>query len=55
MQHVVNLHWTTKNVNLLLESTNECKSDCVVDSKDAKTVICGDIQPAQNPGRGGSQ
>ena len=51
MKHVVNLHWTTKNVNLLLESTNECKSDCVVDSKDAKTIICGDIQPVQNPGK----
>ena len=55
MKHVVNLHWITKNVNLLLESTNECKSDFVVDSKDAKAIICGDIQPVQNPGGAGSQ
>jgi hypothetical protein len=28
-----------------------CESNCLVDSKDAKTVICGDIQPVQNPGK----
>lgn len=51
IKHVVNLHWTKKNVNLLLESTNEFKSDCVVDSKDAKAIICGKKQPVQNPGK----
>ena len=50
-KHVVNLHWTTKNVNLLLESTVRCESNCLVDSKDAKTIICGDIQPVQYPGK----
>ena len=55
IKHVVNLHWTTKNVNLIQESTNECKPDCVVDSKDAKTIICGDIQPVQNPGKSWKQ
>ena len=44
-----------KNVNLILESTNECKPDCIVDSKDATTVICGDIQPVQNPGKSWKQ
>ncbi len=29
----------------------KCKSDCLIDSKDAKTVLCGDIQPVQNPGK----
>ena len=53
---MVNLHWTTtKNVNLVLESTNECKSDCVVDLKDAKIIICGEIQPVQNPGKSWKQ
>ena len=40
-KHFVNLHWTTKNVNLLLESTVRCESNCLVYSKDAKTTICG--------------
>lgn len=48
-KQVVNLHWSTKNVNLLLEDM-ESSSDCIVDSKDAKTIICGDIEPVQNPG-----
>ena len=53
---MVNLHWTTtKNVNLILESTNECKSDCVVDLKDAKIIISGEIQPVQNPGKSWKQ
>jgi hypothetical protein len=38
-------------VNLSLESTESCESDCIVDSKDTKTIICGDIQPVQNPGK----
>lgn len=42
---------TTKNVNLLLESMETCSDDCIIDSKDAKTIICGDIQPVQNPGK----
>lgn len=50
-KQVINLHWTTKNINLLLESVETCKDDCVIDSKDAKTIICGDIQPVQNPGK----
>ena len=50
-KQVINLHWTTKNVNLLVESCMTCESNCLVDSKDAKTVICGDIQPVQNPGK----
>jgi hypothetical protein len=44
-KQVINLHWTTKNVNLLVESCMTCESNCLVDSKDAKTVICGYTQP----------
>jgi len=50
-KQVVNLHWSTKNVNLFLESTEGYEADCLIDSKDAKTIICGDIQPVQNPGK----
>lgn len=50
-KHVVNLHWTTKNVNLLMENMETCADDCIIDSKDAKTIVCGDIQPVQYPGK----
>ena len=50
-KHVINLHWTTKNVNLLLENMETCSNDCVIDSKDAKAIVCGDIQPVQHPGK----
>ena len=50
-KHVVNLHCTTKNVNILLENMETCSDDCVIDSKDAKAIICGDIQPVQYPGK----
>ena len=41
-KQVINLHWTTKNVNLLVESCMTCESNCLIDS---------DIQPVQNPGK----
>ena len=50
-QQVVNLHWSTKSVNLLLERAEINPDDNVVDSRDAKAIICGDIQPVQNPGK----
>ena len=50
-KQVINLHWSTKNVNLLVENCMTCNADSLIDSKDAKTVICGDIQPVQNPGK----
>ena len=50
-QQVVNLHWSTKSVNLLLEQAETNPDDNMVDSRDAKAIICGDIQPVQNPGK----
>ena len=50
-QQVVNLHWSTKSVNLLLEQAETNPNDNMVDSRDAKAIICGDIQPVQNPGK----
>jgi hypothetical protein len=36
---------------LLLENLETSQDDCVIDSKDAKAIVCGDIQPVQNPGK----
>ena len=50
-QQVVNLHWSTKAVNLLLEKAEKDPDDNIVDSRDAKAIVCGDIQPIQIPGK----
>jgi len=38
---VSNLHWTTKNVNLLLEEAEKDPEKYLIDSRDAKTTIPG--------------
>ena len=48
-QIVVNLHWTTANVNLMVDSTLSL-SHCVVMSKDAKSIVLADSSPVQLPG-----
>lgn len=40
---VVNLHLSTKSVNLLLEQAEMNPDDYLVNSRDAKNIICGDI------------
>ena len=50
-RNVVNLHWSTKNVNLLLEDSENNAEDHIIDSRDAKSMICGDIPPVQLPGK----
>ena len=50
-KNVVNLHWSTKNVNLLLEDCENNAGDHMIDSRDAKSMICGDIPPVQLPGK----
>ena len=50
-KNVVNLHWSTKNVNLLLEDCENNAEDHMIDSRDAKSMICGDIPPVQLPGK----
>ncbi len=46
---VVNLHWTSSNVNEIIETGDW--EDTVIDSKDAKCIVCGDISPVQRPGQ----
>ena len=48
-QLVINLHWSTANVNLLINSAHN-KPECVVISKDAKAIVSCDNAPVQRPG-----
>ena len=45
---VINLCWSTNNVNLIVDSATTKK--CSLLSKDAKALVCGDIAPLQKPG-----
>ena len=45
----VNLHWTTANVDLYVDSCLDLPH-CMVISRDAKAIIPTDISPAQHPG-----
>ncbi len=49
---VVNLHWSTANVNYIVDTTEKRG---VVISKDAKAIIPGDITPVQRPGHSWSK
>ena len=53
-QLVINLHWSTANVNLLVDSTLP-HSNSVVMSKDAKAIILADCSPVQRPGHSWSK
>ena len=52
-QLVVNLHWTTANVNHTVDSCNT--DNTVIISKDAKAIIPGDIPAVQRPGHSWSR
>ena len=46
---VVNLHWTSANVNLLIDESHGIPQSLVI-SKDAKAIVPGDISPVQIQG-----
>lgn len=46
---VVNLHWSTCNVNYIIDTSKELSKSVVI-SKDARAVIMSDIAPVQQPG-----
>lgn len=50
---VVNLHWTTDNVNSLVDMPTSATS--LVISKDAKAIVPSGIAPVQHPGRSWSK
>ncbi len=49
---VVNLHWSTANVNYIVDKSEE---NGVVISKDAKAIVPSDITPVQRPGHSWSK
>ena len=53
-QLVVNLHWSTSNVNLKVDSTVDL-APCIVVSKDGKAIILADSSPVQRPGHSWSK
>ena len=50
-QFVINLHWSTQNVNLTLDLSHAYPDNILVDSKDAKAKIHADVSPVQKPGK----
>ena len=48
-QLLVNLHWSTANVNLILDYSQDLPQ-CLLISKDAKAIVPTDIAPVQRPG-----
>lgn len=47
---VVNLHWTTANVNHIIDRCRNVEHVVTI-SKDAKAIILADIAPVQHPGQ----
>ena len=48
-QLIVNLHWSTTNVNLIVDGSQELSHSLII-SKDAKAIVPADIAPVQHPG-----
>lgn len=49
-KQVVNLHWSTCNVNYIVDTATNDKS-FMIDSKDAKRIVLADCCPVQKPGK----
>ena len=47
----VNAHWTTLYVNFLCGVAHQNSDSYLLDSKDAKCIVVGDIPPGLKPGR----
>ena len=50
-QFVINLHWSTHNVNLTMDYAHLQSHNVMIDSKDAKAKINADVSPIQKPGK----
>ena len=50
-KHPVNAHWSTSHVNFICDEANQYKSSCMIDSKDAKCIINGELPPVLKPGK----
>lgn len=47
----INSHLSTSHVNYLMDSAAENANGFLLDSKDAKCIVCGDIAPVLKPGK----
>ena len=50
-KHPINAHWSTSHVNYICDEANQYSSSCMIDSKDAKCIINGELPPVLKPGR----
>jgi len=50
-QLVVNLHWSTQNVNLSPDVVHSLPNNFMVDSEDVKAKVHADVSPFQKPGK----
>lgn len=48
-KQVVNIHWSSANVNFIVDECEANKNSHMIDSKDAKSIVPGDIAPVQKP------
>ena len=46
---VINIQWSSANVNFIVDDCQANTNSGVVDAKDAKSIVPGDIAPVQNP------
>lgn len=49
VEKFVNIHWSSANINFIVDDCEENKNNYMVDSKDAKSIVPGDISPVQKP------
>lgn len=47
----INAHWSSSHINYLVDSVSDNPNSFLLDSKDAKCIVCGDIPPVLKPGR----
>ena len=47
---VINLRWSTHNVNISMDFAHSHSSNVIIDSKDAKAKVQSDVSPVQKPG-----
>lgn len=50
-KHPVNAHWSTSHLNFICDEANQYEASCMIDSKDAKCIINGELPPVLKPGK----
>lgn len=47
----INAHWSSSHINYLVDSASDNPNNFLLDSKDAKCIVCSDIAQVLKPGR----